>query len=144
MKTTKTLRIITALMLVALTVFTLAACGDSSSGSGSASDSKVLYTVNGADIIKATVVMVGTTPNLQLVFSNSTDKDIEVDFSKLTVKLSDGTEIGNLGLMHTIEAGKTYSQNTVTIEQKYGVKLGDTVSICYGGDLIATVEVEEF
>ena len=96
------------------------------------------------EIKSVDVKMVGETPNLQIVFANNTDNDIEVDFSKLTVKLSDGTEIGNLGLMRTIEANKPYSQHSITIEQKYGVKLGDKVEIYYGDDLINTSEVTEF
>lgn len=147
MKTSKVISIITALLLVVLTVFSLTGCGksdDASSDSGSAAEKAALYTVNGVDITKATVEMVGDTPNLQIVFSNTTDKDIEVDFSKLTVKLSDGTEIGNLGLTRTIEANTPYSQHAITIEQKYGVELGDKVEIYYGDDLINTVEVTEF
>ena len=136
------------LALVTLTLFSLVACG----GSGNdkpAPDQKteqdaVLYTINGVDVKKAEVEMVGETPNLQIIFSNTTDKDGEVDFAKLMVKLSDGTEIRNLGLMRTIEANKPYSQHAITIEQKYGIKLGDTVEIYYGDDLINTSKVTEF
>jgi len=87
------------LALVTLTLFSLVACG----GSGNdkpALDQKteqdaVLYTINGVDVTKAEVEMIGETPNLQIIFSNSTDKDVDLDFSQLTVKLSDGTEVGN-------------------------------------------------
>ena len=152
MKSRKILRIAAVLALVTLTVFSMVACKDSGKDSGndkSASDQKseqsaVLYTVNGVDVTKAEVEMVGETPNLQIIFSNSTDKDVDVDFSQLSIKLADGTEVKNLGLTRTIEANKTYSQHAVSIEQKYGIKLGDTVEIDYGNDLINTSTVAEF
>ena len=147
MKTNKFIRTVILLTLAALVAFSAAACGNSDSGSSNvntSSGSAALYTVNGAEITDVSVVMVGSTPNMQIVFSNKTDKDIEVDFSKLTLKLADGTEIGNLGLTRTIEAGKTRTQIAVTVEEKYGIKLGDTVEVYYGADRIKTVEVEEF
>lgn len=148
MKSRNILRIAAVLALVSLTVFSMVACKDSGNDKP-ASDQKseqsaVLYTVNGVDVKKAEVEMVGETPNLQIIFSNSTDKDVDVDFSQLSIKLADGTEIRNLGLTRTIEANQTHSQHAVTIEQKYGIKLGDTVEIYYGKDLINTSKVTEF
>ena len=148
MKSRKILRIAAVLALVMLTVFSTVACKNSGNDK-SASDQKseqsaVLYTVNGVDVTKAEVEMVGETPNLQIIFSNSTDKDVDVDFSQLSIKLADGTEVKNLGLTRTIEANKTYSQHAISIEQKYGIKLGDTVEIYYGKDLINTSKVAEF
>ena len=149
MKTNKIFRAFLILALVVLLAFSAAACGDSDnkSDSGSAASTEeqaALYMIGDLEIKSVDVKMVGETPNLQIVFANNTDNDIEVDFSKLTVKLCDGTEIGNLGLMRTIEANKPYSQHSITIEQKYGVKLGDKVEIYYGDDLINTSEVTEF
>ena len=142
--------LILALVIGILSISLLTACsnsGGADSGSApaaSTSEKTALYTINGVDVIKAEVEMVGETPNLQIIFSNSTDKDVDLDFSQLTVKLSDGTVVGNLGLTRTIEANKTYSQHAITIEQKYGIKLGDKVEIYYGDDLINASEVKEF
>ena len=142
--------LILALVIGILSISLLTACSNSGrADSGSApaaitSEKTALYTINGVDVTKAEVEMVGETPNLQIIFSNSTDKDVDLDFSQLTVKLSDGTVVGNLGLTRTIEANKTYSQHAITIEQKYGIKLGDKVEIYYGDDLINTSEVKEF
>ena len=146
MKTSKIISVITALVLVALTAFSLAACGDGGSDakSDSGSGKEALYSIDGVDIVKAEVEMVGETPNLQIVFSNKTDKDIDVDFAKLIVKLSDGTEIGSFGEKQAIKANTPYNQHAMTIEQKYGIKLGDKVEIYYGDDLINTSEVKEF
>ena len=142
--------LILALIIGVLSVSLLTACnnsGNANSGAApaaAASGDTPLYTIDGVEVTKAEVVMVGETPNLQIVFSNKTDKDIDVDFSQLSVKLSDGTVVGNLGLNRTIEANKTYSQHAITIEQKYGIKLGDKVEIYYGDDLIKASEVKEF
>lgn len=146
MQTSKNLRILSLLLLAVIALLSFSACGSggTASSSGSVSSAKEpLYTVNGVDITFASVEMVGETPNLMLIFANNTDEDIEVDFSKLAVKLSDGTEIGNFGLMRTMEANRPRIQHAITIEQKYGIKTGDTVEIYYGDDKIAVSEVTE-
>jgi len=144
------LSIVLALVIGVMSVSLLTACGGSgSSESGSAPDAGTsenapLYNINGVEVVKAAVEMVGETPNLQIVFANNTDEAIKFDISPLHIKTASGEEFYVGGLEKEIEANRPYAQNAMTFMHNPDLKIGDKVDICYGDDLIASVEVTEF
>lgn len=86
--------------------------------------------------------MVGDTPNLLVIFSNPTDKDVEFDCSKFEVKLEDGTVVNFTNSTKTIPANKSYVQWAFTAKPG-SIKAGDKVTISYDGTSLGTFEVAE-
>ena len=147
MKRSKLYYIAVVLAATLLAVSILAACGNSgeagvASDDGSAASEK--YTVDGVEITSIAVEMVGSTPNLQIVFSNGTDSAVMIDISKFAIKTGDGQTFFVSGLEKEIAANTPYSQNALTFMNDPGVKVGDEVGIYYGDDLIKTTVVTEF
>ena len=109
-----------------------------------ATTGSVLVSNNGVDVKSVAVVLVGSTYNFQVVFSNSTSEDRDFDMSKFDVKSgSTSLTIGG-SKTKTIEANKTYAQWTFTMSDTSNLKVGDSVKVYYDGKLIDTVTVEEF
>ena len=136
------------LIIAVLSVGLLTACGGSgisdASPASSTSEKAALYNINGVEVTAATVEMVGETPNLQITFANNTDEAIKCDISPLHIKTESGEEFYVGGLEKEIAANTPHAQNAMTFMNDPGVKLGDKVDICYGDDIIASVEVTEF
>ena len=142
------LAVITILILCLTASAMLAGCGDkkddAKSSSGS-SGSKALLTVDGADIKSVELRLVGETPNLSVVFANSTDKDITVEAGKFSVKTSDGKSYPFFESKTVLEANQSYIQHAYTaFKDDPSFKEGDTVEIYYGDTLLDTVEVTTF
>jgi hypothetical protein len=89
------------------------------------------------------IEMVGDTPNLQLVFSNKTDNDVEFDLSPFRVLKDDKDEINFHLTKTTIKANTPYLQRAETASPG-SMKVGDKATIYYGETLLGTFEVGEF
>lgn len=145
MKKNNIFRIILALVLVALTALCFAACDKTNGTTAPTTDDGEPYMINGVEVKSISLVMVGSTPNLQVVFANSTAAAINVDLSKFAVKTSDGVVHRLLSLETEIAANTPRSQNTFTgFSDNLSVNIGDAVEIYYGDDLIKATAVEEF
>lgn len=86
--------------------------------------------------------LVGDTPNLMMIFSNPTDKDVDVDLSKFQVKVNDTDEVSFHLTSKTIGANKSYVQWAFTAKPG-SIKAGDSVSIYYDGKLVGTYEATQ-
>lgn len=124
-----------------------AATGSSASASTAASSasssSNSAINIDGVDVKKIAVEMVGDTPNLQITFSNTTDQDIEVDLSKFQVKVDDADEVNFHLTTKTVSANTPYSQNAFAASANT-MKVGDEAYIYYDGELLGKYEVGEF
>jgi len=145
MKKNNIFRIIIALVLVALTALCFAACDKTNNGAAPTTDDGEPYMINGVEVKSISLVMVGSTPNLQVVFANNTAAPIKVDLSKFAIKTSDGVVHRLLSLETEIAANTSRAQNTFTgFSDNLSVSVGDAVEIYYGDDLIKATAVEEF
>lgn len=145
MKKNSIIRVILALVLVALTALCFASCDKTNNGTAPTTDDGEPYMINGVEIKSISLEMVGETPNLQVVFANNTNAAIKVDLSKFAIKTSDGVVHRLLSLETEIAANTSRAQNAFTgFSDNLSVKIGDAVEIYYGDDLIKATEVEEF
>ncbi len=145
MRKHRILRTIAVLSLAALTVLGAAACsnsGSGTSGGGTAASENLPYKVDGVEIQSVALEIVVDTPNLQVVFANNTDSEVELDCSKLGVKF--GGETYYVGGHQKLAANQSYCKVAMTFMNKPDVKIGDTVDVVYGDDVIDTVQVKEF
>ena len=108
-----------------------------------ADSSSALLVVDGVEIKEVGVDMVGSTPNLSVVFANTNDHDVEFDCSKFVVKIDDAKEIDFAGSMKTFPANESYIQWAFTAKPD-STKVGDSVTIYYGDQKLGTYEVTEF
>ena len=144
MKKNSIIRIILALVLTAAMALCFAACGNTNDAAPTTDDGEP-YMINGVEVKSISLVMVGETPNLQVVFANSTAAAIKVDLSKFAIKTSDGVVHRLLSLETEIAANTSRAQNAFTgFSDDLSVKVGDAVEIYYGDDLIKATEVTEF
>ena len=127
----------------ASTLASTAAASSVPASSSATSSSGALINIDGVDVKKVELEMVGSTPNLQVVFSNSTDKPIEVDCGKFEVKLADGTVVDFAGSTKTIDANQPYTQWAFTAKADT-MKAGDKATVSYGGTELGEFEVGEF
>ena len=104
----------------------------------------VLYTTNDVDIRKVGAEFVGETLNLQLTLANSMDEEKTIDVSKFALKTADGDMLKVNGNNKTVDANAMYRMWAFTVEDGGKVKVGDTVTVCYDGDEIASVEIGQF
>lgn len=145
MKKNNIFRIIIALVLVALTALCFAACDKTNNGTAPTTDDGEPYMINGVEVKSISLVMVGSTPNLQVVSANNTAAPIKVDLSKFAIKTSDGVVHRLLSLETEIAANTSRAQNAFTgFSDNLSVQIGDAVEIYYGDDLIKATAVEEF
>lgn len=86
--------------------------------------------------------MVGDTPNLQMVFSNNTSSDVEVDLSKFKVVKPDGEELSFHLAKKVVKANTPYAQNAFTASPG-SLKAGDKVTLSYDGQPLGEYEVGE-
>ena len=140
--------LVLTLIIAVLSVGLLTACGSSDESNAapvpSSAENAALYNINGVEVTAATVEMVGETPNLQITFANNTDEAIKFDISPLNIKTESGEKFYVGGLEKEIAANTPHAKNAITFMNDPGVKIGDKVDICYGDDVIASVEVTEF
>ena len=116
---------------------TTAATSSDRDGEGS------LINIDGVDVTKISFEMVGDTPNFMVVFSNKTDKDVDVDLTPFKIKVVDGDEV-SFHLTHKeVKANTPYSQNAFTASANT-MKVGDKVSVFYGDTDLGVFEVAEF
>ena len=106
--------------------------------------SSVLYSKDGVDIKSVAVVLVGDTPNFQIVFANSTSADVEFDCSKFLIKSADGDEYKISALNRTVPANASYRQHSFTFRDNGKLKEGDLVTVYYDSQVIKDVEVTIF
>lgn len=119
------------------------ASASAASASAASASGNALVTVDGVDVKSVAVEMVGDTPNLQLVFANNTDKDVEFDLSKFRVMLDDKDEVNFHLTKTTIKANTPYLQSAQTASPN-SMKVGDSATIYYDGTPLGTYEVGEF
>ena len=115
----------------------------SASASGERGSTKTLITVDGVDLNGVAIEMVGDTPNLQLVFANETNKDVEFDLSPFRVLIDDKDEVNFHLTKITIKANTPYLQRAETASPG-SMKVGDSAAVYYGDMLLGTFEVGEF
>ena len=147
----------------ALAVGVLAGCSGSASSSAAASSASVstsvpsasvessatssaargLTEIDGVIVKEIGVEMVGDTPNLMVVFSNPTDKDVEVDCGKFEVRKEDGAVVDFGKSKKTINANQPYAQWAFTAKAD-SLKKGDKVIVSYDGKELGAFEVTEF
>ncbi|MBQ9002931.1 MAG: hypothetical protein IJ087_13855 [Eggerthellaceae bacterium] len=121
-----------------------AASTSSASASSSASKSSgVITTIDGVDVKDISFDMVGDTPNFMIIFSNTTDNDIEVDLSKFKIMVNDTDEVSFHLTTKTVAANTKHAQNAFTASAN-SMKVGDEVYVYYNGELVGTYEVQEF
>lgn len=102
-----------------------------------------LINIGGVDVTKISFEMVGDTPNFMVIFSNKTDKDVDVDLTPFKIKVVDGDEV-SFHLTHKeVKANTPYSQNAFTASANT-MKVGDKVSVFYGDTDLGVFEVAEF
>jgi hypothetical protein len=78
-----------------------------------------------------------------IIFSNTTDKDVDVDLSKFQAKVDDADEVSFHLTSKTIKANTPYAQNAFTASAGT-MKAGDKVYLYYDGTPVGTYEVTEF
>ena len=152
--------VLAVLVCAVLAVAALAGCGGSSSSSASASVSASSsaassasasassasaegFTIDGVIIKDISLDMVGETPNLSIVFSNPTDKAVDVDCSKFVVTKDDGTVVDFGKSTKTIDANQKYMQWAFTAKSG-SLQEGDRADISYDGTSLGTFEVTKF
>ena len=148
-------KVIAAVALAAVLALGLCACGSSqasSSASASASNASSaassstasgVVEIDGVVVKEIGVDMVGETPNLMVIFSNPTDKDVEVDCAQFEVKKADGTVVDFGKSKKTISANQSYTQWAFTAKSGT-LQKGDKVSISFDGKPLGEYEVTEF
>ena len=87
--------------------------------------------------------MVGDTPNLQFVFANKTNNDVELDLSPFRVLKDDKDEVNFHLTKKTVKANTPYLQLAETASPG-SMKVGDSATIYHGDTLLGTFEVGEF
>lgn len=100
----------------------------------------MVTTIDGVDIKEIGVDMVGETPNLMIIFSNNTDKDVNIDCGKFEVKKADGTVVNFGKSTKTIKANQPYTQWAFTAKSG-SLSKGDMVEISFDGTPLGTFEV---
>ena len=102
------------------------------------------YDINGAELKYMGIEIVGKTPNLFLIFANSTDEDITIDFSKFSVRMGDGIYLTNSG-ERVIRKNTTYAQFAITLTDEHGdFQEGNKAEIYYDGTFLEEVTVTVF
>ena len=133
------------ILIILVLFFGLVITGCDKEENGGTNNIKYLYTENGINIRKIEAYLVGgTTPNLSVVFSNTTSEDKEFDLSKFAIKYGNGKE-GDCSFFTTtvIGANKTYQQLAITFKAD-DLKVGDVVEIYYNQVKLVETEVTKF
>lgn len=115
----------------------------STAASSSASASSGVMEIDGVTIKSLGFEMVGDTPNFMVVFSNPTDQAVDVDLSKFQIKVDDKDEVSFHLTSKTIDANKPHAQWAFTAKPD-SMKVGDSVTVYYDGNLVGTYEVTAF
>lgn len=119
-----------------------ASAASTSAASASQASSDGVLTIDGVIVKDIGFDMVGDTPNFMVIFSNPTDKDVEVDLSKFQIKVDDKDEVSFHLTSKTIDANRNYAQWAFTAKPG-SMKAGDSVTVYYDGNLVGTYEVNE-
>ena len=114
-----------------------------SSASGDRGSASPLISIDGVDVNKIAIEMVGDTPNLQFVFANKTNNDVELDLSPFRVLKDDKDEVNFHLTKKTVKANTPYLQLAETASPG-SMKVGDSATIYHGDTLLGTFEVGEF
>lgn len=116
---------------------------DASAPASDAPASGALFSANGVDITSLGVEMVGDTPNLMVVFANSTDQDVDFDLTPLKVLVNDKDEVNFHLTSKTVPANTPYLQCADTASPG-SMKVGDQAYVYYGDALLGKFDVTEF
>lgn len=105
---------------------------------------EVLCSDNDIVVTDVDLVLVDSTYNFQVLFSNTSGEDREFDMTKFEIKLGDKTLKLGANDSRIIEGNKKYILWSFIMTDPGDLKVGDVVRVYYNNKFIKKLEVTQF